>query len=339
MDYLPINLSIKNKPCLVVGGGNVALRKARQLMNAGALLTVVAPEFHSGFLQLAASEELDLIKGEYHSDLLKNNRLIIAATDNAEVNKLVFADAEQKAILVNVVDQPELCRFIMPSVIDRSPLTIAISSSGSAPVFARMLREKIEWLLPKNIGAFLIKVNKDRITIAERYPELPTRRKFWETFFENHLGWSVSHNVAGATPIELVLDYELTNSKQSAALGSVALIDLGTGELDDLTVKTFKLLQKADEVHLSANSYQWLKNIIRRDADCHFLADKENDLRYLKELSARKKSSFKKSPAQIVVVKRGHSFETDKQTCAELFQSLEACQYQRIAAINERCPL
>lgn len=339
MDYLPINLNIKDKPCLVVGGGNIALRKSKLLLRAGAVLTIVSPEFHAEFNGLSAAMKLVLIRGEYQQDLLKDKMLVIAATDNKETNQAVYENAEQRGILVNVVDQPGLCRFIMPSIIDRSPLTIAISSGACAPVFARMLREKIEWLLPKNISAFLSRVNKDRNSIAERYPEMSERRRFWESFFEKQLGWSVSDNIADEVPVELNLDYEFDESKSDNSSNSVTLIDLGNAQIESLTIRTIKILQKADSVYLSKSSHKWLKDIIRRDADLYFLDEQEIDLAYLKTLLKKPANSLSGIAQQIVILKSGHSFETDKKAYADIFQSLPDCSYQRIGAINERSPL
>jgi len=339
MDYLPINLNIKDKRCLVVGGGNIALRKSKQLLNAGADLVIVSPEFHAEFVELSATNQLVLIRSEYYEDLLNDKMLVVAATDNKKTNQAVYANAEQRGILVNVVDQPALCRFIMPSVIDRSPLTIAISSGGSAPVFARMLRENIEWLLPKNIGAFLSRVNKDRNSIAERYPKMSERRRFWESFFEEQLGWSVSDNIADEAPVELNLDYELDESKSDKHSNNVTLVDLGNTKIENLTIRTIKVLQKTDSVYLSKSNYKCLKDIIRRDADIYLIDEQEIDLTYLKALSKSSIFSSPENAQQVVILKSGHSFETNIKAYSDIFQSLPDWNYQRIAAINECCPL
>ncbi len=339
VEYLPINLNIKNKQCLVVGGGNIALRKAKQLFGAGGKLTIVAPKFHPDFVSLSSSESLELITAEYHPDLLQNKLLVIAATDDSKINQAVFSDAENKGVMVNVVDQPELCRFIMPSVINRSPLTIAISSGGTAPVLARMLREKIEWMLPSNIGSFLSKVKSQRKIVAERYPELNARRKFWESFFEDKLGWSTKDNLKDTGPEELELEYVLDFSAGPETPNCVAIVDLGKGQLHDLTVRTLDLLQKADDIHLSEKNYQWLKNIIRRDANLHFADDQAINFEYLNGLSIQQSKMTIKDGSKTVVLRSGHGFETDKQAYAQLFEKVAGCTYLRIGAINERCPL
>lgn len=339
MEYLPINLNIKNKSCLVVGGGNIALRKSKQLINAGAKLTIVAPEFHSDLQTLSLTENIELITTNYQVDQLDNKLLVIAATDDKKTNQAIYTDAEQKGIMVNVVDAPELCRFIMPSVINRSPLTIAISSGGSAPVLARMLREKIEWMLPVNIGAFLSKVKKDRKTIAKRFPKMSERRNFWEHFFESKLGWSAGDNLKDSAPTTLNLKYDLHIPEVQERTNGITIIDLGEGSLENLTIKTLELLQKADEVHLSENNYQWLNNMIRRDSALHFSDDQTIDFDYIQDLTIKLSRGNTEDGKQIVVVKSGHSFETDKKAYAVLFDTMTCGSYLRISAINERSPL
>ncbi len=339
MDYLPINLNIKDKQCLVIGGGNIALRKAKLLINAGALITIVAPEIHTEFLQLEKLGKLDIIKKHYEPELLDNKILVIAATDQQKLNKSIFTDAEKRNIMINVVDQPELCRFIMPSVIDRAPLTIAISSGGSAPVLARMLREKIEWMLPANIGVFLSKVKKDRKTIAERFPQMNDRRHFWEQFFERKLGWSTGDNLKDCAPAEIDVNYVLDLPNVLDKVNCFAVIDLGEGLLENLTINTLKLLQKADEVHLSESNYQWLKNMIRRDSNLHFCDEQTIDFEYVEKLAKKQLVENIKDGKQIVVIRSGHSFETNKKAYADLFDTMNSGTYLRISAVNERCPL
>ena len=147
MDYLPIFCRLDNKPVLLVGGGEVAERKARLLLDAGAQLTVVAPELDPELAELAANGSIEWLAGEFAPQQLAGKWLVVAATDRREVNALVYQSANQARIFANVVDDPKRSSFIMPSIIDRSPLMVAISSGGKAPVLARLLREKLEALL------------------------------------------------------------------------------------------------------------------------------------------------------------------------------------------------
>lgn len=298
MDFLPININIKGKHCLVVGGGNIALRKSKQLLTANAKLTIVSPKFHDDFITLKKSYDIVLVNDQYKKKYIKNKLLIIAATNNVDVNKQVFDDAEKSAILVNVVDQSDLCRFIMPSVVNRSPLTIAISSGGTAPVLARMLREKIEWMLPNNLGLFLLNIKKQRAFVAKKYSSQNERRNFWETFFERIFNWSVIDNIPSLSEAKLDedededVDFSLAEPLNEQS--SLELIDIISFDINDLTIRSIKLLQKADEVHLTEKCHQLLKNIIRRDADLFLKTSEVINQDYIKNLIPHKTSSTKK---------------------------------------------
>jgi uroporphyrin-III C-methyltransferase/precorrin-2 dehydrogenase/sirohydrochlorin ferrochelatase len=142
--YLPLFFNLEGKPCLVVGGGEVALRKVKQLLAAGALVTVIAPHPHEKLKALAAAGSCVCELRGYHSPEAMDYHLVIAATDDVEINRLVFRDCSSVKIPVNVVDQPDLCTVIFPAVIRREFVTLAIGSEGSAPFFTRYLREKLE---------------------------------------------------------------------------------------------------------------------------------------------------------------------------------------------------
>ena len=152
MDHLPIFCQLRDRACLLVGGGDVAERKARLLMDAGARLTVNSLAFVPQFHVWANEGMLTLVEGSFDESLLDSCWLVIAATDNEAVNEQVSAAAESRRIFCNVVDAPKQASFIMPSIIDRSPLMVAVSSGGTSPVLARLLREKLESLLPQHLG-------------------------------------------------------------------------------------------------------------------------------------------------------------------------------------------
>lgn len=152
MDHLPIFCQLRDRDCLLVGGGDVAERKARLLLEAGARLTVNALAFIPQFTVWANEGMLTLVEGAFEESLLDGCWLAIAATDDDAVNQLVSEAAESRRIFCNVVDAPKAASFIMPSIIDRSPLMVAVSSGGTSPVLARLLREKLESLLPQHLG-------------------------------------------------------------------------------------------------------------------------------------------------------------------------------------------
>ena len=144
MDYLPVFINLRQKPCLVVGGGNIALRKVNLLLKAQAKIKCISPEFCSGLIKLSRENTLDLIEKRFESTDIDNQSVIIAATDDDKTNAMVSSLAHESGIPINVVDSPDLSSFIMPSIVDRSPIVIAISSAGKAPVLARIIRAKLE---------------------------------------------------------------------------------------------------------------------------------------------------------------------------------------------------
>ncbi|MBL4670707.1 MAG: hypothetical protein JKX81_00495, partial [Arenicella sp.] len=151
MQNYPIFVDLKDQPCLMVGGGPVALRKIRLMISAGAKITVVAPEICSD-LEAEFGQQIQHLARCFEDNDIIDYRLITAATSEPEINKHVSALAQAVNIPVNVVDQPKLCSFITPSIVDRSPVIIAISTGGHAPVLARMLRAKLEAFIPASYG-------------------------------------------------------------------------------------------------------------------------------------------------------------------------------------------
>jgi uroporphyrin-III C-methyltransferase/precorrin-2 dehydrogenase/sirohydrochlorin ferrochelatase len=152
MDYLPIFLDIRERPCMVVGGGEVAARKSALLLRAGARVTVLAPSLSAAFEADIAASRIAHRAASFRDEELAGYVLAIAATGDETVNRAVAAAARARHIPVNVVDQPALCSFIMPSIIDRAPVIVAVSSGGASPVLARLLRARLETLIPAGYG-------------------------------------------------------------------------------------------------------------------------------------------------------------------------------------------
>ncbi len=264
MEYLPLFFDIKGQRCLLVGGGSVACRKARLLLRAGASLTVVAPDITQELTQLLAEYEGEHRCRPYRAEDLDGCRLVIAATDDHNLNRRVSADAKARQLPVNVVDNPDLCTFITPAIIDRAPLTIAISSGGQAPVLARQLRARIESLVPAAYGqlAQLAARFRDRVKKAFRDPD--QRRHFWEDAFEGQAAEkALGGDMAAA---EQVLEQQLaqpTPIKQ----GEVYLVGGGPGDPDLLTFRALRLMQKADVVLYDRLVSEGVMELVRRDAD------------------------------------------------------------------------
>ena len=185
MDHLPIFCQLRQRDCLLVGGGDVAERKARLLLDAGANVTVNALDFTPQFQVWADSQMLTLVQGEFIPSLLDTCWLAIAATDNETVNQQVSDAAEARRIFCNVVDAPRQASFIMPSIIDRSPLMVAVSSGGTSPVLARLLREKLESVLPLHLGQLARYAGHLRARVKQQFASVGERRRFWEKLFVN----------------------------------------------------------------------------------------------------------------------------------------------------------
>jgi uroporphyrin-III C-methyltransferase/precorrin-2 dehydrogenase/sirohydrochlorin ferrochelatase len=265
MDYLPLFTLLKNRRCVVVGGGAIALRKAGLLAKTGANIFVVAPDIQSDLAQLAKNSGGDCALRVYQTSDIENTALVIAATDDEAVNAQVSRDAQTRHVPVNVVDNPALCSVILPSIIDRSPLMIAIGSGGQSPVLARQLRAKLESLIPSAYGRLAHLVGKFRGKAAQKFPDIDTRRKFWEEILEGPVAEFV---LAGREDVaEAELTQRLDEGKLKAEVGEVYLVGAGPGDPDLLTFKALRLMQKADVVLYDRLVAPEIVDLTRRDAE------------------------------------------------------------------------
>ena len=184
MEYLPIFVQLKQRPCLVVGGGSIAARKVALLRKAHADVTVVAPELCAELIQLKQQGAIQHLEREFEKADLDNCVSVIAATNQKKVNETVSEMAQQLRLPVNVVDNQDLCTFIMPSIIDRSPVVIAISTGGASPVLARLIRTKLEGSIPAAYGRLARLVEDFREKVKAALPNVEARRSFWERILE-----------------------------------------------------------------------------------------------------------------------------------------------------------
>lgn len=268
MDHLPIFCQLRDRPCLLVGGGDVAERKARLLMEAGARLTVNALAFAPQFHIWAAGGMLTLVEGPFDETLLEPCWLAIAATDDDMVNQHVSQAAEARRIFCNVVDAPQQASFIMPSIIDRSPLMVAVSSGGTSPVLARLLREKLESVLPQHLGKVANYAGQLRGRVKKQFATISERRRFWEKFFINdRLAQSLANqdSQAIAATTGRMLNEPLDHR------GEVVLVGAGPGDAGLLTLKGLQQIQQADVVVYDRLVSDEIMNLVRRDADRIFV--------------------------------------------------------------------
>ncbi|WOZ77814.1 siroheme synthase CysG [Kosakonia sacchari] len=268
MDHLPIFCQLRDRQCLLVGGGDVAERKARLLMDAGARLTVNALTFVPQFTVWAEEGMLTLVEGEFSETLLDACWLAIAATDDEAVNQRVSDAAEQRRIFCNVVDAPKQASFIMPSIIDRSPLMVAVSSGGTSPVLARLLREKLESLLPQHLGYVAHFAGTLRSRVKKQFASMSERRRFWEKLFVNdRLAQSLANQ--DTSSVEKITEKLLTEPLDNR--GEVVLVGAGPGDAGLLTLKGLQQIQQADVVVYDRLVSDEIMNLVRRDADRVFV--------------------------------------------------------------------
>lgn len=268
MDHLPIFCQLRDRDCLIVGGGDVAERKARLLLDAGARLTVNALAFIPQFTAWADAGMLTLVEGPFDESLLDTCWLAIAATDDDALNQRVSEAAEARRIFCNVVDAPKAASFIMPSIIDRSPLMVAVSSGGTSPVLARLLREKLESLLPLHLGQVAKYAGQLRGRVKQQFATMGERRRFWEKLFVNdRLAQSLANNDQKAITetTEQLINEPLDHR------GEVVLVGAGPGDAGLLTLKGLQQIQQADVVVYDRLVSDDIMNLVRRDADRVFV--------------------------------------------------------------------
>ncbi|MCW8885542.1 MAG: siroheme synthase CysG [Motiliproteus sp.] len=266
MDYLPLYFDLKGQSCLVVGGGDVALRKALMLDRAGAKITVVSPEICDDLSALLEKQGGIAVTSLYQADLLDGQVLVIAATDEDQVNRQVHADATARQLPVNVVDNPSLCSFVFPAIVDRSPIVVAVSSGGKSPVLARLLRARLETLIPAYYGELSDLAGRFRDKVKAKFSTIRQRRMFWEEVFQGKVAEKM---VAGQTrSAESLLQNMLEEADTSeSSVGEVYLVGAGPGDPELLTFKALRLMQQADVVLYDRLVSDKIVDLCRRDAD------------------------------------------------------------------------
>ena len=270
MDYFPLFLRIAGQPVVVIGGGEVAARKTVLLAKAGAAITLVSPHLCPSLQERLARGEVRHIAEEFRPEHLEGARLVIAATDIESVNAWVARSAEARNILVNVVDDRDKSRFIMPAIVDRSPVIVAIGSSGDAPVLTRRLREKFEALLPTGLGKLAKLSGELRSAVKERVVNPDERRRFWERFFDGDIASDVlaGREQAARDSISQAIDTGLSEVDVAATpVGEVALVGAGPGDPGLLTLRALRVMQNADVVVYDRLVSDEVLELVRRDAE------------------------------------------------------------------------
>lgn len=265
MQALPIFFNIAQRRCLVIGGGDVATRKVTMLLKAQGNVVVISPELTSELQQMLEKNEIEYVRDSFSPEQLTGACLVIAATDDELVNELVSVAAKRLNIPVNVVDAPALCTFTMGSIIDRSPVVIAVSSEGNAPVLARHIRSKIETMLPVAYGRIATIAGEFRDQVKARFSTTQSRRRFWENVLNGPL---VERVLSGQEQAARELLGELlTQSDDAPARGEVYLVGGGPGDPDLLTFRALRLMQQCDVCVYDKLVSKEVMELVRRDAE------------------------------------------------------------------------
>lgn len=264
MRLFPLFADLQGREVLVVGGGQVAARKIKALLQAGALVTVGAPDLQAEIGQLALDGRVKAIQGEFDPAWLEGKWLVIAATDDRGVNAAVSDAAGRRRMLANVVDDPELSSFQVPSIVDRAPLVIAISSGGAAPVLARRLRERIESLFDHSLGALARLAHHYRQDIRRHHVDMGARRSFYDWMFDGPVAALL--RAGKADQAEAVLAQAL-QQRQPAMPGRLILVGAGPGPASLLTLQGLRALNEADIIFHDLGVSDEVLALARRDAD------------------------------------------------------------------------
>ena len=265
MQALPIFFNIKNRHCVVIGGGDVATRKVTMLLKASAAITLYSPEICAELLEMAQKGKIKYINANFEPNQLTSACMVIAATDDEAVNIAVSVAAKAQNIPVNVVDAPDLCTFTMGSIIDRSPVVIAISSEGNAPVLARYIRAKIETMLPATYGRIADIAGEFRDKVKAKFATTQARRIFWEGVLQGPVVERVlsgQEQAARELLQNIIDDTDATVNK-----GEVFLVGGGPGDPDLLTFRALRLMQQCDVCVYDKLVSPEVMELVRRDAE------------------------------------------------------------------------
>ncbi|MEZ5470294.1 MAG: siroheme synthase CysG [Marinicella sp.] len=270
MNYLPINIDLKNQPVLVFGAGEVAVRKIKLLLKAGAKITCIGLKISGDIIELGKHQSIQIkvsdlsqskhpyLNGAYISQF----RLVVSATDNHALSERIYQVCQQNHVLINTVDDKARCNYITPAIIDRDPLIISVSSSGAAPVLVKRIKTMLETDLPHRLGQLAQKADSLRASVKKVFTKFSQRKRFWESFFSSSHASDILQGRSSEDNDTIIKQFQSNKTPQ----GEVALVGAGPGDPELLTVKALQCLQKADVVLYDRLVSPEIIELIRKDA-------------------------------------------------------------------------
>ncbi|MCG7981716.1 MAG: siroheme synthase CysG [Candidatus Thiodiazotropha lotti] len=306
MEFFPIFLNIRNKSCLVVGGGAVAERKIALLLKSAADVVLVSPELTHDLTTWRDMGHLNHQARGFQDEDINDRHLVIAATDDPQLNRHIAELAHAKRIPVNVVDQPELCSFIVPSIIDRSPVVAAVSTGGASPVLARLIRSRLESLIPAGYGRLANLCKRFRQRVKDHFNNPEDRRLFWDRVLEG----GVAERVFSGHDEEAdqLMERLLADPRLDQEMGEVYLVGAGPGDPDLLTFRALRLMQQADVVVYDRLVAKPILEMTRHDAE-HVYVGKERDKHAMRQEEINKLlASLAKQGKRVLRLKGGDPF-------------------------------
>lgn len=266
MEYFPLFMNVQGNACLVVGGGEVAARKAALLLRAGAQLRVVAAQLSVAMREVMQGASATHSARSYQASDLDGVQLAIAASGDSALDALVSQEARARCVPVNVVDAPELCSFVMPAIVDRSPVIVAISTAGASPVLARLTRGRLEGALPAELGALARLCSSLRAEVAAALPEVQQRRRFWESTLEGRVAELAFAGRLEAAEASLREALQACVAGTHGTPGEVFLIGVGPNDPELISFRALRLMQRAELVLAAASVSESILDLCRRDA-------------------------------------------------------------------------
>ena len=268
MNNLPLFFAMKGRRVVIAGGGVAAARKANLMVRAECAVTIIAPTLNTDLSILASEGRLVHETGPLTAVNLTGCVIAVGASEDPAVNEQLHKFATEERIPVNIVDRPELCDFILPAVVDRSPLLIAVSSGGTAPLLTRILKARFETLIPAAYGRLSKFAGDYRDRVRDTLPRAAVRLQFWERLFDGPIAeqlFSGQGEQARALAEKLLQDIIFENRKGQS--GEVYLVGAGPGDPDLLTFRAMRLMQKADVVLYDRLIGDDILNLVHRDAE------------------------------------------------------------------------